>query len=439
VNTAAPIWRRSKSEVEDEDYQEFFTSVLRNYDSALSWSHFKVEGDVEFTGLVYIPNSPPSLVDVEKASKMRLYVKRVFITDDFENLLPSYLNFLQGVIDSDDLPLNVSREMLQQSKVLDKIRRKLLRKIVGMFQEMRKKEPEKFDDFYEKYATFLKLGVIQDPANKDRLSKLLRFPSAIHDKEVTFEEYVENMKEGQETIYFLGGETLDKLKASPLIERIVNKGYDVMLMEDPLDEYVTGNLRKYDNKYEFVDVGKDGLSLDADDDFTRDILNKLNEPLTNYLKDVLADRILKATPSMRLTTSPAAIVAGQYGFSANMERVMKAQALRDERYTSGPAQKYVFEYNPRHPILKKMLERIEAGEQNEELEEMANLLYDAAALTSGFDLKNPRDLAERVNRLVATTLDVDPNAEVEEETIIEAPPTDPIPPAAEEEEVQEEL
>jgi len=372
--------------------------------------------------LIYIPKQPPGdMMRLEYSNNLKLYVKRVFITDDFKDLIPSYLNFLKGVIDSDDLELNVSREMLQHSKTLEAIKKKLLRKIIAMFQDSATEKPEKFDEFYGKYATSLKLGVIQDAANRDRLSKILRFPSAknVDGKKVSFEDYVGGMKKGQEVIYYLGGENIDVLRRSPLIERLVKRGYDILLFAEPIDEYAISTLEKYDRKYKFVDVSKDGLDLKEDADYKKKLEEQF-KPLTDYIQTILSDKISKASVSLRLAKTPAAIVASEYGYSPNMERVMKAQALRDERYFRGD-QKHIMEVNVRHPLIKKLLAVVEAEAQSEETINNVKTLHDIAVLNSGFNLKDTSVLSDRINRMMAIALNIDPNEPVDEEIIAEEP------------------
>eukprot|EP01128_Nolandella_sp_AFSM9_P000336 TRINITY_DN104_c0_g1_i1.p1 TRINITY_DN104_c0_g1~~TRINITY_DN104_c0_g1_i1.p1 ORF type:complete len:757 (+),score=277.02 TRINITY_DN104_c0_g1_i1:149-2419(+) len=436
VETAEPIWRRPKDEITEEQYNDFFKNVLRDYADPLAKTHFKTEGDIEFTSLLYIPSNPPGdMLRFEYNTNLKLYVKRVFITDDFEDLMPSYLNFLKGIIDSDDLPLNVNRETLQESKILQKIKKRVVRKTLKLFADLMRDEPETYSSFYDKYATNLKLGCVQDRANMARLSKLLMFYSSDDtEKRITFDEYVENMKEGQEDIYYLGGESIAQLKNSPLIQRIVAKGYTVLLLPEPIDEYALGALGQYDAKYKFVDVAKDGLNLDEDDEASQKELDETYKPLTEWIVSQLSERISKATVSMRLTTAPLAIVASASGYSANMERVIKAQALHDDRYYPKTPQKHVLEVNPRHPIVQRLLRLIEENEENSETSDIINVLYDVALLNSGYNLADPTLLSDRITRMSAIALSVDPDAEIEAEEFPE-PPT----PIVEEEEIGEEV
>jgi len=439
VNTASPLWRRSKADITEQEYLDFYKNVLRDYSEPMDYIHFKTEGDVEFTGLIYIPKQPPGdMMRLDYNTNLKLYVKRVFITDDFKDLIPSYLNFLKGVIDSDDLELNVSREMLQHSKTLEAIKKKLLRKIIALFQDMATERPEKFEEFYNKYSTSLKLGVIQDTQNRDRLSKILRFVSAknVDGKKISFEEYVAGMKKGQETIYYLGGENVDVLRRSPLIERLLKRGYDVLLLSEPIDEYAVSALDRYDRKYKFTDVSKDGLNLKDDEDLQKK-LDEQFKPLTEYMQTVLSDKISKVAVSVRLAKTPAAIVAAEYGYSPNMERVMKAQALRDERYFRAD-QKHVMEINARHPLVKKLLAVVEADFVSDETANNVRTLHDIAVLNSGFNLKDTSNLSERVNRMMAIALNIDPNEPVEEEVMVEEEVAEPKA-EAKTEKVQEEL
>jgi len=317
------------------------------------------------------------------------------------------------------LGLNVSREMLQQDKNLAVIKKKLIRKVLGMFQELAD-DPEKYAKFYKAFGTNLKLGIINDPQNRTRLSKLLRFYSAKNtEKQVSFEEYVENMKKGQKDIYYLGGENKEVILQSPLLERLSKRGYDVLLMPDPVDEYTASTLGKYDGKFTLVDISKDGLKLEGEDKEKLQSLKDEYQPLTDYLKNVLEDRVSKVEVSNKLTKSPSALVSSTYGYSANMERIMKAQALRDKRYSSTIGGKRVLEINPRHPMIKRLLEDVKNDETGDQTEDAANVLYDTAVLNSGFGLEKPKDLTDRVLKMVAKNLNVDPDAEVEEEVFEE--------------------
>ena len=416
VNSVQPLWTRKSADITEEEYTDFYKSLDRYAPAPLKWSHFRAEGEIEFTSLLYIPTTPPAgSTDFASAgSHVKLYVKKVFISDTFTEFLPDYLNFIRGVVDSDDLPLNVSREILQQNKLLQVIQKKLVRKILAMIADIMADE-DKADDFYDAYHQFLKMGVIKDPGNKDRIAKLLRYNSVQSSEErLGFEDYVANMKEGQKDIFYLGGENKESLLNSPLLERLIKKGYDVLLFTDPLDEYVVMHLQKYDS-YKLVDVGKEGLKMDESDKEKQEKYKTLYEPLTDYLKDALKKHISAVEVSVRLSTSPCALVSSSWGMSANLERIVKAQAISEKQAQSMMNAKKVLEINPRHPIMEELLRLVSNGKQNEKTLLLARMIYDSAVLSSGYSLEDPIQLSDTLNKLVAETLRLDPFAVVEDE------------------------
>jgi heat shock protein beta len=423
INPNPPLWTRSKSDITSEDYIRFYKDVLGSHEEPIDYLHFKAEGDVEFTALIYIPSSLPfGMWEPSFKSQFKLYVKRVFITDNFDEMIPDYLGFLKGIVDSDDITLNVSREMLQENKTLGVIKKKLVRKIIGLIQDLAddKDNTEKWDKFYKTFSTNLKLGVINDSQNRVRLSKLLRFRSAKNPEQfITLEQYVEKMKKGQEEIFYLGGETLESIKSSPLLEGLIKRGYDVLLLPEPIDEYTVSTLGKYDDKFSFKDISKEGLKLSESEEEKLKQLSVDFEPVTNYLKDVLQDKVLKVQISNKLAKAPCAILSQSWGYSANMERIMKAQALKDDRYSIPSAGKRVLEINPRHPIIKRLLTLVSDDNTDESTEDIAHVLYDVAILNSGYSLNEPADLTGRINKLVAASLDIDPSLEPEEEVFEE--------------------
>jgi len=430
INRNPPLWARSKSEIEKEEYNQFYKEVLGAGEDPLEHLHFKAEGDVEFTALVYVPSTLPyGFWEPNFKSQLKLYVKKVFITDNFSEMIPQYLAFIKGVIDSDDFDLNVSREILQESNTLAIIKKKLVRKILGLFQDMADDEEnkEKWDTFYKTFSTSLKLGVLNDQANKNRISKLLRFHSARNDALVSLESYIEKMKKGQTDIYYLGGETLESIKASPLLEGLLKRGYDVLLLPEPIDEYTIGALGKYDGKFTFTDISKEGLKLSATEEERLKEYTEKFSVLTDYLKNTLSDRVSKVSVSTKLVNVPCVIVSQSWGYSANMERILKAQALKDDRYSTYMTGKRVLEINPRHPIIKKLLEVVESAAEDETTVDIVNVLYDTSILNSGYAIASPSEVSGRINKLLASALQVDPSAEVEEEVFEE-----------EEEQVQEE-
>jgi heat shock protein beta len=330
VNNTKPIWLRSTKEVEDEEYGEFYKAFTKDSQDPLAKTHFVAEGEVTFRSILFVPPvAPPDMFTsyTKSSTNIKLYVRRVFITDDFEDMLPHYLNFLRGVVDSDDLPLNVSREMLQQHKLLKVIRKKLVRKALDMFKKM---DVEDYKKFWEQFSTNIKLGVMEDASNKTRLAKLLRFQSSNEESELTsLEQYMERMKEKQDHIYFMAAPNRAEAEASPFVERLLRKGYEVLYLVEPVDEYALQNLPEFEGK-KFQNVAKEGLQFGDEGEREKEQMEEMEvlyKPLTDWLKDeALAEHIDKAVVSNRLSDSPCALVASQYGWSGNMERIMRAQA-----------------------------------------------------------------------------------------------------------------
>lgn len=423
INSVQPIWTREKSSVTKEEYNKFYTETLHDSTEPILHTHFRAEGDVEFTALLYVPTTAPQSTELGK-NGVKLYVKRVFISDKFDNLLPQWLSFIRGVVDSDDLPLNVSREILQKNKILQNIQRKLIRKVISTLQDLADDETDvaTWNKFYSTYSQYLKVGAIRDTGNRARISKLLRWNSAkSEDKTIGFEEYVKNMKEGQKDIYYLGGENKEMLMNSPLLERLVKLGYDVLLFTEPIDEYLATNIQKYDS-HNLVDISKEGLKLDDDDKEAFQAYSEEFKPLTTYLTDLLSKEVSSVVVSMRLSTSPSALVSAQWGYSANMERILKAQALGEKGADATRnlmMGRKVLEINPRHPIIKQLLVTVQAGAQNDETSNAAMLLFDSASISSGSSFKDPSSVVKRLNKIISQSLGVDPLATADEEVFAE--------------------
>ncbi len=419
MNETKPLWTRNPKEVSDEEYNEFYHTVTRDATDPLMKIHFLGEGDVEFKSLLFVPRSTSNLYDQEMKSNstgIKLYVKRVFISDSFVDILPRYLAFIRGIVDSDDLPLNVSREMLQESKIIQMIRKKLVRKAIAMFQIL-SEDKEKFQEFYQRYGINLKMGLIEDSANKTRLSKLLMFYSSKTGELTTFQDYVERMKEGQTSIYFLAGPNKQVVESSPLLEKLLTEGYEVLYMLDPVDEYALANLDKYDGKHKLINVGKDNLDLPKaakNSDTTENNTEAADaekekqkefSDLLKFLKQTLASRVDRVTLSSRLTKSPCALVSSA-GFTANMERIMKAQALHDPNSPHYAAPRKAMEINPDHVLVQELNRKVLAG-NSAEATEIAELLFDTAAMVSGFVVENPNAFASRIERVLASNLGVE--------------------------------
>uniref|UniRef100_A0AAX7UQ11 Histidine kinase/HSP90-like ATPase domain-containing protein n=1 Tax=Astatotilapia calliptera TaxID=8154 RepID=A0AAX7UQ11_ASTCA len=373
MNDIKPIWQRPAKEVEEDEYKAFYKTFSKDNDDPMAHIHFTAEGEVTFKSILFVPTSAPRGLFDEYGSKkndyIKLFVRRVFITDDFNDMMPKYLNFIKGVVDSDDLPLNVSRETLQQHKLLKVIRKKLVRKTLDMIKKIA--EEQYNDKFWKEFGTNIKLGVIEDHSNRTRLAKLLRFQTSNSETDLaSLEQYVERMKEKQDKIYFMAGTSRKEAESSPFVEKLLKKGYEVIYLTEPVDEYCIQALPEFDGK-RFQNVAKEGVKFDESEKTKekREALEKEFEPLTTWLKDkALKDKIEKAVLSQRLTNSPCALVASQYGWSGNMERIMKAQAYQTGKDISTnyyASQKKTLELNPKHPLVKQLLNRIEEEPEEE--------------------------------------------------------------------------
>ncbi|KAG9490516.1 hypothetical protein GDO78_006058 [Eleutherodactylus coqui] len=423
MNDIKPIWQRPSKEVEEDEYKAFYKSFSKESDDPLAYIHFTAEGEVTFKSILFIPTSAPRGLFDEYGSKksdfIKLFVRRVFITDDFHDMMPKYLNFVKGVVDSDDLPLNVSRETLQQHKLLKVIRKKLVRKTLDMIKKI---ADDKYNDkFWKEFGTNVKLGVIEDHSNRTRLAKLLRFQSSNHKTELTsLEHYVERMKEKQDKIYFMAGASRKEVDSSPFVERLLKKGHEVIFLTEPVDEYCIQALPEFDGK-RFQNVAKEGLKFDESEKAkeAHEALEKEYEPLLTWMKDkALKDQIEKAVVSQRLTQSPCALVASQYGWSGNMERIMKAQAYQTGKDISTSyysSQKKTLEINPRHPLIKDMLRRVKENEDDQTVADLAVVLLETATLRSGYQLPDTKAYGDRIERMLRLSLNIDLDAKVEEE------------------------
>ncbi|CAJ0930776.1 unnamed protein product, partial [Mesorhabditis belari] len=421
VNTVKPIWMRKSSQVEDEEYNEFYKSVTKDSSKPLAHVHFNAEGEVSFKAILYIPSSSPADMFQNYGKvieNIKLYVRRVFITDDFADMMPKYLSFIRGIVDSDDLPLNVSRENLQQHKLLKVIKKKLVRKVLDMIKKL---EGEQFDSFWKEFSTNIKLGVMEDPSNRIRLAKILRFQSSNEGEKLTsLAEYVERMKEKQEHIFYMAGTSKKEVETSPFVERLLAKGYEVLFLTEAVDEYCIQAMPEFEGK-KFQNVAKEGMKIEEGEkgEETLKELEKEFEPLTTWLKDqALKDQIDKAVVSRRLVKSPSALVASNYGWSGNMERIMKSQAYakaKDPTHDFYANQKKTFEINPRHPVVKELLRRVEADKEDQKSFDTAKLLFETATLRSGFSLDDQIGFAERIEAVIRQNLDVSHDAEVDAE------------------------
>ncbi|KAL6511865.1 heat shock protein 90 [Orobanche gracilis] len=444
LNDMKAIWLRNPKEVSDEEYTKFYHSLAKDFgdEKPQAWSHFTAEGDVEFKTVLFVPPKAPgdlyeSYYNSNK-SNLKLYVRRVFISDEFDELLPKYLNFLMGLVDSDTLPLNVSREMLQQHSSLKTIKKKLIRKALDMIRKLAEEDPDKSNDkdkevegssdsndkkgqyakFWNEFGKSIKLGIIEDATNRNRLAKLLRFETTKSDGKLTsLDQYISRMKSGQKDIFYITGTSKEQLEKSPFLERLTKKNYEVIFFTDPVDEYLMQYLMDYEDR-KFQNVSKEGLKIGKDSKDKE--LKESFKDLTKWWKGALAsDNVDDVKLSNRLADTPCVVVTSKYGWSANMERIMQSQTLSDANKQAYMRGKRVLEINPRHPIIKELRERVVKDPEDESVKQTAQLVYQTALVESGFLVNDPKDFASRIYSSVKSSLNISPDATVEEEDDVE--------------------
>merc|ERR1712013_973934 len=460
VNTQKAIWLRAKEDVTEEEYNEFYKGISKDYLDPLAYTHFNAEGEIEFKSILFLPKKAPfDMMDNywTKKSEVKLYVRRVLVAEKFEDLLPRYLGFVRGVVDSDDLPLNVSREQLQQDKIMKVISKKLVRKVLELMKKLAKEEDsgededeEKDDEeekkdkkdeestwakFYKEFNKNLKMGCYEDDSNRSKISKLLRFVTTkSEDKEISLDKYLDRMQESQESIYYMSGDNMEVMKKAPSLQVFKKKDIEVLMLADHLDEPCIQKLADYEGK-KFVSIQKADVKLDETEEEKKKFskMKDMYKPLTDWWKDKLTDltekgamkdagvKIEKVELSKRLTESPVVVVTSQFGYSAQQEKIMKAQAFQNKDQIGMMSGRKTLEVNANHPVVVDLLSKIKDDKENAAALDTAQVLFQTALIESGYDIADPTALVNRVYRLMSKELGVDPDAPQKE---VEVPEDD---------------